>query len=216
MVLGNPVFELYVTLAATAAVAAVTGLTLSAAARSHDQILPMLVITVMLSIVFSGALIPVTGRVVLDQLSWLVPARWGFAASASTIDLRRIDPTVRVNDPMWSHDLRSWLLAMGLLGALGIVVAVTVRWRLRLAALYRYIGRVAREPELTGRAPGRDRLPNNHLVRLAIQQHRNLVTQNDLTPMASTSRSRGRHRARHSGRSPVPGAGVIAAQRRAG
>ena len=107
MVLGNPVFELYVTLAATAAVAAVTGLTLSAAARSHDQILPMLVITVMLSIVFSGALIPVTGRVVLDQLSWLVPARWGFAASASTIDLRRIDPTVRVNDPMWSHDLRS-------------------------------------------------------------------------------------------------------------
>jgi len=159
VVLGNPVFELYVTLAATAAVAAVTGLVLSAAARSHDQILPMLVITVMLSIVFSGGLIPVTRRVVLDQLSWLVPARWGFAASASTIDLGRVDPTVRVNDPMWSHDLRSWLLAMGLLCALGMVVAVVVRWRLRLAALCRQIRRVAREPELTGRPSGRGRLP---------------------------------------------------------
>jgi ABC transport system ATP-binding/permease protein len=211
VVLGNPVFELYVTLAATAAVAAVTGLVLSAAARSHDQILPMLVITVMLSIVFSGGLIPVTRRVVLDQLSWLVPARWGFAASASTIDLGRVDPTVRVNDPMWSHDLRSWLLAMGLLCALGIVAAVVVRWRLRLAALCRYIGRVAREPELTARLRGRDRLLNNRLVRLAIQQHRNSLTRSDLTPMASTGPPPRRHRARRSSRSSVGDARVIAA-----
>ena len=200
VVLGNPVFELYVTLAATAAVAAVTGLVLSAAARSHDQILPMLVITVMLSIVFSGGLIPVTRRVVLDQLSWLVPARWGFAASASTIDLGRVDPTVRVNDPMWSHDLRSWLLAMGLLCALGMVVAVVVRWRLRLAALCRQIRRVAREPELTGRPSGRGRLLDKHLLRLATAQHRKLLTPRDRAPMASTSRSRGRHRARRPGR----------------
>jgi len=200
VVLGNPVFELYVTLAATAAVAAVTGLVLSAAARSHDQILPMLVITVMLSIVFSGGLIPVTRRVVLDQLSWLVPARWGFAASASTIDLGRVDPTVRVNDPMWSHDLRSWLLAMGLLCALGMVVAVVVRWRLRLAALCRQIRRVAREPDLTGRPSGRGRLLDKHLLRLATAQHRKLLTPRDRAPMASTSRSRGRHRARRPGR----------------
>ena len=213
VVLGNPVFELYVTLAATAAVAAATGLVLSAAARSHDQILPMLVAVVMLSIVFSGGLIPVTGRVVLDQLSWVVPARWGFAASASTIDLRRVDPTVRVRDPLWSHDLRSWLLAMGLLCALGMVVAVLVRWRLRLAALCRYIRRVAREPELTGRPSGRSRLPNKYLVRLATAQHRKLLTPHDRAPMASTSRSRGRHRARRSGRARARGAGVIAAHR---
>jgi len=213
VVLGNPVFELYVTLAATAAVAAVTGMMLSAAARSHDQILPMLVIAVMLSIVFSGGLIPVTRRVVLDQLSWLVPARWGFAASASTIDLRHVDPTVRVNDPMWSHDLRSWLLAMGLLSALGIVVAVMVRWRLRLAVLCRYIGRVAREPELTARRRGRDRLLNNRLIRLAMQQYRKLLIRSDLTPMPSTRSSPRRHRARRSGRSSVGDAGVIAAHR---
>jgi len=167
----------------------------------------------MLSIVFSGGLIPVTRRVVLDQLSWLVPARWGFAASASTIDLRRVDPTVRVNDPMWSHDLRSWLLAIGLLSALGMVAAVMVRWRLRLAALCRYIGRVASEPELTGRPPGRGRLLDKHLVRLGTAQHRNSLTRSDRAPVASTSRSRGRHRARRPGRPRARGADVIAAHR---
>jgi hypothetical protein len=150
---------------------------------------------------------------VLDQLSWVVPARWGFAASASTIDLRRVDPTVRVRDPLWSHDLRSWLLAMGLLCALGMVVAVMVRWRLRLAALCRYIRRVAREPELTGRPSGRSRLLNKHVVRLATAQHRKLLTPHDRAPMASTSRSRGRHRARRSGGARARGAGVIAAHR---
>jgi ABC transport system ATP-binding/permease protein len=60
-VLGNPILELYLTLAATAAVAAVMGLAISAAAKSQDQILPMLVISVMLSIVFCGGMIPVSG-----------------------------------------------------------------------------------------------------------------------------------------------------------
>ena len=92
VVLGNPILELYLTLAATAAVAAVMGLAMSAAAKSQDQILPMLVISVMLSIVFCGGMIPVTGRFGLDQLSWAIPARWGFAATASTTDLRTIAP----------------------------------------------------------------------------------------------------------------------------
>ena len=95
VVLGNPILELYLTLAATAAVAAVMGLAMSAAAKSQDQILPMLVISVMLSIVFCGGMIPVTGRLVLDQVSWAIPARWGFAATASTTDLRTIAPLLQ-------------------------------------------------------------------------------------------------------------------------
>jgi ABC-2 type transporter len=100
VVVGNPILELYLTLAATAAVATLTGLALSAAARSHDQILPMLVISVMLSTVFCGGLIPVTGRPILDELSWAVPARWGFAATASTTDLRAIPPDAAERDPV--------------------------------------------------------------------------------------------------------------------
>jgi len=132
---GNPLLELYLTLAASAAVAAVMGLALSAAAKSQDQILPMLVISVMLSIVFCGGMIPVTGRTVLDQLSWAIPARWGFAATASTADLRTIAPLLQTKDTLWSHDSGWWLLDMTALILLGALLAGYIRWRIRLGAM---------------------------------------------------------------------------------
>jgi ABC transport system ATP-binding/permease protein len=133
VVFGNPIVELYITLAVTAAIAAINGMVLSSAARSQDQILPMLVISVMLSIVLAGGLIPVTGRVVLNQLSWALPARWGFAATASTVDLRHIATLVPANETLWSHDPKWWLLDMTMLTLLGIAMAVFVRWRIRLS-----------------------------------------------------------------------------------
>jgi ABC-type multidrug transport system ATPase subunit len=132
VVLGNPTFELYATLAVTAVVATVLGLALSAAANSQDQILPMLVVVVMLSFVFCGGLIPVSGRMVLDQLSWLMPARWGFAASASTVDLRTVAPLTPTNETLWSHASNWWLLDMTLLVILGLAMAGFARWRVRL------------------------------------------------------------------------------------
>ena len=141
VVLGNSIVELYVTLAVTAAVTAVMGLAMSAAAKSQDQILPMLVISVMLSIVFCGGMIPVTGRVVLDQLSWAMPARWGFAASASTTDLRTIAPLLQTKETLWSHHTGWWLLDMAALTVLGAVLAGCVRWRLRLTAVSLTLGR---------------------------------------------------------------------------
>jgi ABC transport system ATP-binding/permease protein len=132
VILGNATLELYVTLAVTAAVAAIMGLALSAIATSQDQILPMLVVSVMVSLVFSGGLFPVTGRIVLDQLSWLLPARWGFAASASTVDLRTIAPLTPSNETLWTHASNWWLLDMTMLAILGLVMAGFVRWRLRL------------------------------------------------------------------------------------
>jgi ABC transport system ATP-binding/permease protein len=134
VVAGNPILELYLTLTATAAVAALTGLALSATARSHDQIMPMLVIAVMLSMVFCGGLIPVTGRPILDQLSWTIPARWGFASTASTTDLRAIAPLTPQSETLWSHDVSRWLLNMTMLIALGAILAGWARWRIRLVA----------------------------------------------------------------------------------
>jgi ABC transport system ATP-binding/permease protein len=143
VVVGNPLLELYLTLAATAAVAAVMGLAMSAAAKSQDQILPMLVISVMLSIVFCGGMIPVTGRLVLDQLSWAIPARWGFAASASTADLHTIAPLLQTNDTLWSHHAGWWLLDMTALIVVGAVLAGGVRWRIRLNAASQILDRTA-------------------------------------------------------------------------
>jgi ABC-type multidrug transport system ATPase subunit len=130
--LGNPIYDLYATLALTAIVSAIFGLLWSSLARSNEQILPMLVVVIMLSIVFSGGLIPVTARVGLEQASWFLPARWGFAASASTIDLLKVAPLITVDDPLWRHALPWWALDMGVLLLLGVVAAILVRRRLRL------------------------------------------------------------------------------------
>jgi ABC transport system ATP-binding/permease protein len=131
VILGNATLELYVTLAATGVVSAMLGLALSSLARSSEQLMPMLVVTIMVSMVLAGGLIPVTGRLGLSQSSWLLPARWGFAASASTIDLRNVEPVVPA-DRLWSHSLHFWLLDMGMLALMGVVITGLVRFRLRL------------------------------------------------------------------------------------
>lgn len=125
------VLELYLGLALTAITSAMVGLTLSSLARSTEQVLPMLVVTIMVSMVLAGGLIPVTGRLVLDQLAWFVPARWGFAASASTVDLNSVEAGLPA-DRLWRHVAGAWLQDVVMLAVLGIVLAGLVRYRLRL------------------------------------------------------------------------------------
>jgi len=125
------VVELYLGLALTAITSAMVGLTLSSLARSTEQVLPMLVVAIMVSMVLAGGLIPVTGRLVLDQMAWFVPARWGFAASASTVDLNSVEAGLPV-DRLWRHVPSAWLHDTGMLVALAAVLAGLVRFRLRL------------------------------------------------------------------------------------
>jgi hypothetical protein len=127
------VVELWLTLGLTAIASAMVGLALSSLARSTEQVLPMLVVTIMVSMVLAGGLIPVTGRLVLDQISWLVPARWGFAAAASTVDLNNVEGALPV-DRLWRHERSAWLLDMGMLVLLAGVFIGVVRFRLRLRA----------------------------------------------------------------------------------
>ena len=98
--------------------AAMVGLALSALAKSSEQIMPLLVIAIMSQLVFQGGMIPVTGRIGLDQLSWITPARWGFASTASTIDLLRL--VTRAADVhrtrTWKHTPGAWWFNMAMLG----------------------------------------------------------------------------------------------------
>jgi ABC transport system ATP-binding/permease protein len=127
------VIELWLTLALTAIASAMVGLALSSLARSTEQVLPLLVVTIMVSMVLAGGLIPVTGRLLLDQISWLVPARWGFAAAASTVDLNNVEGALPV-DRLWRHAPGAWLLDMGMLVLLAVVFIGVVRFKLRLRA----------------------------------------------------------------------------------
>jgi ABC-type multidrug transport system ATPase subunit len=127
--------ELYVDVAATTVCAAMVGLALSALAKSNEQIMPLLVIAIMSQLVFSGGMIPVTGRIVLDQMSWATPARWGFAATASTIDLTGLVPApLSPDDSHWKHTAGTWWFDMGMLVALSVFYVGFVRWKIRLKA----------------------------------------------------------------------------------
>jgi ABC-type multidrug transport system ATPase subunit len=125
--------ELFVTVAATCVASAILGLVLSSLARSNEQIMPLLVVSLMLQLVLAGGLIPVTGRVFLDQVSWAIPARWGYAASASTVNVRALVPgALAAKDGHWSHTGSAWLFDMAMLAVLSAVYSGIVRWRLRI------------------------------------------------------------------------------------
>ncbi|WP_428978079.1 ATP-binding cassette domain-containing protein [Mycobacterium bohemicum] len=133
VVLGNASLELFVTVAATCVASAILGLVLSSIARSNEQIMPLLVVSLMLQLVLGGGMVPITDRVFLDQMSWFMPSRWGYAASASTVDLWKLVPgTLSPKDSHWKHTPGAWLLDMGMLAALSVIYSVVVRWRLRL------------------------------------------------------------------------------------
>uniref|UniRef100_A0A5Q5BGG1 FHA domain containing protein n=2 Tax=unclassified Mycobacterium TaxID=2642494 RepID=A0A5Q5BGG1_MYCSS len=130
----SPTAELFVVMAATTVTAAMVGLALSALAKSNEQIMPLLVVAVMSQLVFSGGMIPVTDRLVLDQLSWFTPARWGFAASASTVDLIKLVPgPLTPKDSHWEHTASAWWFDMGMLALLSIAYVGFVRWKIRLS-----------------------------------------------------------------------------------
>ncbi|CDO87230.1 ABC transporter ATP-binding protein [Mycobacterium triplex] len=131
LLLGNASLELFVTVAATCVASAILGLVLSSIARSNEQIMPLLVVSLMLQLVLAGGLIPVTGRLFLDQLSWLMPSRWGYAASAATVNLRTLVP-IGPKDSHWAHTDSAWLLDMGMLGVLSVIYSAIVWWRIRL------------------------------------------------------------------------------------
>ncbi len=122
--------EVVVAVWATALASCLLGLLGSALVRSTEQAMPVLVVTVMAQLVLCGGMVPVTGRVVLDQLSWLFPARWGYSAGAGTVDLTGTGGGLP-DDWLWSHDAKSWLLVVGALVATALVLTYLLAIRMR-------------------------------------------------------------------------------------
>ncbi|GAB2886864.1 FHA domain-containing protein [Nocardioides pacificus] len=125
--------EIAVAIGALAFTMAVVGLAVSAVVTSSEQTMPALVGLVMVQLVLSGALVQIAGRPVLEQLAWLAPARWGYAACAVSLDLTRPDearPGATV-DALWSAGAAQWFADMTVLGVLcalsGLVAYLLVR-----------------------------------------------------------------------------------------
>lgn len=114
--------EIVLAVIAASLVAMAVGLLISALVPNADRGMPLLVLLVMLQLILCGGLFPVQGRVGLEQVSWLVPARWAYAMGAATVDLTRL-PTSTA-DSLWSHTTRAWAMDTFWLVAIGATLAL--------------------------------------------------------------------------------------------
>ncbi|MEP7026891.1 MAG: ABC transporter ATP-binding protein, partial [Actinomycetota bacterium] len=130
-----PLAEIMLAIVGLAVASMAIGLLISAFANSSDKTMPPLVVAVLVQVVLSGGVFPLNGKTGLAQLSWLTPARWGFGATAATLDLTRIGPATLTAkpDPLWQHSPHTWLRDMALVGLLTLVV-IGLSW-LRLSRL---------------------------------------------------------------------------------
>jgi ABC-type multidrug transport system ATPase subunit len=131
VLLQNATVELYVGVAATAIVSAIIGLALSTLGNRLREVLPLLVPVILASLLFDGSLVQLVSKWGFQQFSWFVAAQWGFAASASTVDLRRVD-TLAANAEMWTHYSGWWVFDIGMLALFGAVAAGFILYRLRV------------------------------------------------------------------------------------
>jgi ABC transport system ATP-binding/permease protein len=132
VVLPQAVIEIYLAVWGTAVASCLLGLLGSALVRSAEQVMPVLVVTVMGQLVLCGGMIPVTGRLVLSELSWLAPARWGYAAGAGTADLTA--GAAAPADQLWTSSLPWWSLSIGILALMATVHTGLLILRMRRLA----------------------------------------------------------------------------------
>ncbi|MEU1230465.1 FHA domain-containing protein [Streptomyces sp. NPDC005828] len=130
-VLMPPLVEITLAVALLAFTAMMLGLLVSALVRKEEVTMPLLVLLAIVQVVFCGALLKVRGTPVLEQLAWLVPSRWAFAAMGATIDIGKIAPGEKTADPLMRHTAEAWLFDMGMMVVLCLVLGLVVARLLR-------------------------------------------------------------------------------------
>ena len=123
-----PLAELVLDVAVLAVASMALGLVVSALVSSSDKTMTVLVILSIVQVMLSGAVLPLGAG--LKLVSFLAPARWGFAATASTVNLNAILPRGSKTDPLWAHEPSAWLIAMGIQVLLVVVFTLIAWWRL--------------------------------------------------------------------------------------
>jgi hypothetical protein len=93
-------------------------------------------VVIMAQLLLSGGLFPLHGQGGLEQLSWISPARWGFAAGASLCDMGAL-PSFE-DDPLWKHETGTFMLDVFML------LVITVVYIAIAALLVRRVGRPPR------------------------------------------------------------------------
>ncbi len=122
--LGLGTVEVGLAIGALAFSMSLVGLAVSAVATSSEQTMPALVGLVMVQLVLSGSLVALTGRAFLEQAAWFAPARWAYAAAASSVGMNTGPQAVSAADmdTLFEHSLTSWGFGVLMLTVLTAIV----------------------------------------------------------------------------------------------
>ncbi|WP_254812854.1 ABC transporter ATP-binding protein/permease [Streptomyces cavourensis] len=131
-----PAVEICISIVALGFTSMMFGLMISAMVKTSEMTMPLLVMFAIVQLVFTGVLFQVYGTPGLEQLTWLMPSRWGVAAAGTTLDLANLmppwDPKNPTDlDPLWEATATQWGINIFVLLVLGAVCAVAVARLLR-------------------------------------------------------------------------------------
>jgi ABC-type multidrug transport system ATPase subunit len=122
-----PLLELVLAMALLAIASMALGLLASAIVNTSEKTMPALVLVSMAQVILSGGLLTLSAA--LNQLSYVTPARWGFAATASTVNFNEIIPPGAFRpESIWDQKSATWLMDMGLQALIG-AVCLLIAWR---------------------------------------------------------------------------------------
>ncbi len=85
-----PLVEILLAIGVLAIASMALGLFISVVVNSSDKTMPLLVVLVLFQVILTGGIFPLAGKAGINQVSYLSPSRWGFAATASTSNLNVI------------------------------------------------------------------------------------------------------------------------------
>ena len=135
---GSAMLDLMIVISLVAVTSAMMGLVISALVDNADKTMPLLVLLAMAQLIFTGGLMPVAGRIGLEQAAYLFPARWGYAATASVGNLISIQDlgNARLNpgsvaDPLWKHTAATYLTDIAGLATIALLCVLLTALLLR-------------------------------------------------------------------------------------
>ncbi len=125
LVLHSSSIEVAAAVVTVTVVSMLIGLLISALIANADRGMPLLVLVVMAQLILCGGLFPVPKA--LEQVSWLLPARWAYSMGASTVGLNYLRSQIGgQEDPLWGHSSAHWSVALGASAALAVVLTALI------------------------------------------------------------------------------------------
>jgi ABC-type multidrug transport system ATPase subunit/pSer/pThr/pTyr-binding forkhead associated (FHA) protein len=127
-----PLVEVMLAVALVGVASMAIGLLVSSVVSTAERAMPLVFLLVMVQVVTTGGIFAIHGKVGIEEVAWLTPSRWGFAANAATTNLNVIGGfSAQHNaDPIWDHTAHAWLLDMGSMVALFVLYSCLTWWRL--------------------------------------------------------------------------------------